>query len=37
MARSKADRKERIPLGNVRAKMTVDDGTRDKYQGKRLR
>lgn len=37
MARSKAERKQRIPLGTLRAKMTVDEETRELYRGKRLR
>lgn len=37
MARSKADRKERVPLGAIRAKMTVDADTKGRYPGKRMR
>lgn len=37
MGRSKADRKERVPLGAIRAKMTVDAGTKERYPGKKMR
>lgn len=37
MSRNKADRKERVPLGAIRAKMTVDEATKEKNKGKKLR